>query len=435
MPTLTIQMPRPHREQRRIIAEARRINTLSCGRRWGKSVLGVDRLVRPALAGQNAAYFTPTYKMLAETWRDLVRILKPATARSNASDHRLELLTGGVIDMWSLDNPDAARGRKYHRVVVDEAAMIARLEEAWQAVLRPTLTDYKGDAWFLSTPRGRNFFWTLWQRGQDPAYPDYASWQMPTTANPYIDPLEVEAARADLAERIFSQEYLAVFLDDAGGVFRRVQDAATAEPQEQAVDNHDYVIGVDWGRHNDFTVAAVVDLITNELVALDRFNKIDYATQTLRLRALAERFQPQVILAERNSMGEPLVEQLSREGLPVRPFTTTNATKAEVVDNLALAFERGDLRILPDPILIAELQAFEAERLPSGLLRYSAPEGMHDDCVMALALAWQAATRDATFSFTIVNEHTKPDPAPDDPDNPPPPAATFLRSLRGHGLI
>jgi hypothetical protein len=89
-------------------------------------------------------------------------------------------------------------------------------------------------------------------------------------------------------------------------------------------------------------------------------------------------------------MGEPVIEQLIREGLPVQPFLTTNATKASAIDALTLAFERGELRILNDPVQIGELQAFEAERLPSGLTRYGAPEGMHDDTVMALALAWQS---------------------------------------------
>ena len=88
-------------------------------------------------------------------------------------------------------------------------------------------------------------------------------------------------------------------------------------------------------------------------------------------------------------MGEPLIEQLQRAGLPVQPFQTTNATKTSALDALAPAFERGEIRILPDSVLIAELQAYEMERLPSGLLRYSAPDGMHDDCVMSLAMAWQ----------------------------------------------
>lgn len=69
-------------------------------------------------------------------------------------------------------------------------------------------------------------------------------------------------------------------------------------------------------------------------------------------------------------------------------YKFTNATKANLIDALALAFERGALRILPDPVLIGELQAYEAERMPSGMMRYGAPDGMHDDTVMALALAW-----------------------------------------------
>ena len=90
-------------------------------------------------------------------------------------------------------------------------------------------------------------------------------------------------------------------------------------------------------------------------------------------------------------MGEPLVESLQRQGMPVRPFITTNATKAAAVEALQLAFERGDIRILPDQILIGELQAYEMDRTPSGMVRYNAPEGLHDDTVIALALGWQAA--------------------------------------------
>jgi hypothetical protein len=82
------------------------------------------------------------------------------------------------------------------------------------------------------------------------------------------------------------------------------------------------------------------------------------------------------------------VELLQRKGLPITPFVTTNATKASAIEGLSLAFERGEIKIIPDTTLIGELQAYEAQRLPSGALRYGAPEGMHDDTVMALALAW-----------------------------------------------
>jgi hypothetical protein len=179
-------------------------------------------------------------------------------------------------------------------------------------------------------------------------------------------------------------------------------DAATATPQDRKQPRYDdgeergwhqYVMGVDWGKHNDFTVLTVIDIDTQEVVALDRFNQIDYTFQRGRLKALFDRFQPVTIIAEANSMGEPNIEQLQREGLPVTAFTTTNATKAVAVEALALAFERGDIRILNDPVLIGELQAFEMSQTPSKMIRYAAPEGMHDDTVISLALAWQGAAR------------------------------------------
>ena len=347
-------------------------------------------MIQPALEGYPVGWFSPTYKMLADVWRNVLMVLRPVIKRVNAQEHRLELLTGGIVDMWSLDTPDIARGRKYHRVVIDEAAIVRALGDAWPAVIRPTLTDFEGDAWFLSTPKGRNYFYTLFARGQDPRQKDWASWQMPSSANPFLKSSEIEAMRADLPERIFAQEVLAEFLEDAGGVFRRVIDAATAIGQEQAMDGHGYIVGVDWGKFNDFTVFTVLDANSRSVVCLDRFNQIDYTTQVGRLMALCDRFRPVALVAERNSMGEPLIEQLQRMGLPVYPFTTTVASKQIAIDALALAFERGEIKIIPDQTLISELQAYEAMRLPSGMLRYGAPEGMHDDCVMSLALAWQA---------------------------------------------
>jgi hypothetical protein len=97
-----------------------------------------------------------------------------------------------------------------------------------------------------------------------------------------------------------------------------------------------------------------------------------------------------MILAESNSIGEPIIEQLRRDGLPVRGFTTTSASKALIIEALALAFEKESIRIIDDPVLVGELQAYESVRLPGGMTRYGAPEGMHDDCVMAVAIGWHA---------------------------------------------
>jgi len=382
-----------------VAGERRRFNVLCAGRRWGKSTLGIDRLVRNAVGGQAVAWFSPSYRMLTEVWRDVRRATAGVVERVDSQQHRLELFGGGVLEMWSLDTPDVARGRKYRTVVIDEAAMVRHLEEAWNAVLRPTLVDLRGGAWFLSTPKGLNFFKRLYDRGADPGYPDWAAWQMPTVSNPYIPPDEVEDSRRTLPERTFEQEFLAQFIEADGSVFRRVREAATATPQDGALEGHRYCVGIDWAKLEDFNVACVVDTTTREVVALDRSNKVDYALQLGRLEALCARFKPDAIYAEQNAMGEPLVEQLQRMSLPVYPFQTTNASKAAVIDGLALALERSELRLLNEDVLLNELLAYQAERLPSGLLRYSAPEGMHDDCVMALALAYYGASQPTEWVF------------------------------------
>ena len=388
MPTICVDVEL-HPGQDRLLREARRFNVGSMGRRWGKSVLA--ELLMTETAGERGGrvgYFAPTYKLLAETWRDLDADLGPVLTERSLTERRMKMLTGGVIEMWTLEDADAGRSRRYNRVIVDEAGLVAHLGDTWERAIRPTLADLEGDAWFLGTPKGRNFFYQAWQRGQDHVvYPDWRSWQMPTSANPWIKPAEIEAMRQSMTECSFRQEILAEFLEDGGGVFRFVREAATSAPLTKGEAWHQYAIGCDWGRENDATVYAVVDIGERRMVALDRMLVTDYALQRTRLHALASAFGNPAILAEANSIGGPVIEQLHREGLNVSPFTTTTATKAQIVDALALAFERRELRVLPDPVLIGELEAFESERLPSGILRYGAPEGQHDDTVIATALA------------------------------------------------
>jgi phage FluMu gp28-like protein len=324
-------------------------------------------------------------------WRPLQRLGSKIGADVRVVDRRVTLRGGGWVQVRSADNPDSLRGEGLDYVVMDECAFTRA--RAWREALRPALADRQGKALFISTPKGRDWFWHLWLRGQGDDS-GWASWTFPTSANPYIETSEVEAARETLPDRIFRQEYLAEFLEDAGAVFRGVTAAATATvtPPEEG---HEYVFGVDWAKHVDFTVIAVIDAQTRQMVAMDRFRQIDYRLQVGRLKGLYERYMPGVIVAERNSIGEPLIEELQYDGLPVEGFTTTNATKAQAINGLALAIEKQDLRILNDPDLVGELQAFEPHRLPSGMIRYQAPEDMHDDCVIALALAWHGVEASA----------------------------------------
>jgi hypothetical protein len=387
---IEIEVPALHSAQQTIVNQARRFNVLACGRRFGKTLLGIQLDIYPALDGYPVAWFSPTYKYLNDAWRDMARIVKPICRRVAVQEHRLELITGGVIDMWSLDSPDSARGRKYKRVVVDEAAMIPNFQEAWQAAIRPTLTDYKGDGFWLSTPKGMNFFKQGFDYGQDPLMEDWASWQMPTTSNPYISKDEVETARQELPELTFRQEYLAEFLRSDGAVFRNIEaNLFDIKPTPEQHKYHRIVSGLDWGQKQDFTAHSVICSDCKHELELDRFNKIDWSFQRARIKAAIEKWGIKDVLAEENSIGSPNLEALQDEKLPVRAFTTTIITKGQAIQSLALAFERNECKWLNNPVATNELLAYESKASPAtGRISYSAPEGMHDDTVIARALAW-----------------------------------------------
>lgn len=395
---MTLTLPRLHRYQSWVKSNASRWNILCCGRRFGKTTLGIELLLDPALDGFPTAWFAPNYKLLKEAWRELKRVAGPAIKDKSESEHRIELLTKGVIEFWSLDNADSvARGRKYKRAMVDEAVLVRSLKSAWQESIRPTLIDYRGDGWLFSTPRGINFFSELFERGNpqnSDRNPQYRSFQLPSWCNPHLPKAEIREMQFDMTQRGFEQEVEAKILPDGNGVFRYYTGSGVTHcaRQERAIDGHTYVFGLDWGRSKDFTVVSIFDETLKACVNLDRFNQVGYTVQRNRIKGLYERFKPHTILAESNSIGEVNIENLKRDGLPVRPFFTSNASKANAVEALQLAFERGDIHIIKDPILIGELGKYEEQRLSGGLVKYGAPDGYHDDCVTALFIGWHACS-------------------------------------------
>lgn len=208
-----------HPGQIEILSGKKRFNTLCCGRRWGKTTLCEELLLGPdednngAISGFPVAYFAPTYKMLMEVWREITGLVYDITAAKSETEKRIQLIGGGVIDFWSLEDPDTIRGRKYKRIIVDEAAIVAKLQYAWHKVMRPMLTDMMGDAWFLSTPKGKNnYFYNLFNNAEK--FTDWSSWQMPTSGNPFIENSEIEEARLQVDPLTFAQEYLASFVTE-----------------------------------------------------------------------------------------------------------------------------------------------------------------------------------------------------------------------------
>lgn len=402
-PTISIKLPcKPHVNQFPLIDSTVRYNVIAAGRRFGKTEAGKIRAMYRAPM-QRVWWVAPTYNTGQGVWRDFEYAFEDfPQAYINKSERLIKFPTGGFLQVVAADSKLRSAGLDH--VVIDEAAFCNK--DLWSYIIRPMLLEGKGSADFLSSTNGRNWFWQLYQLGLDPEELNWQSWHYTSYDNPLLDPEEIDDIRRNTPGRVFEQEYMAQFLEDGGAVFRNLQ-ACIIEPEggEEAVEETpkpQVVFGVDWARHNDYTVVVAIDTKTHEVLEIDRFNQIDWTLQRGRLTTMYERWQPVVIHAESNSIGEPNIEELQKQGLPVQGFTTTAASKAQIINALALAFEQNDIGIPNDPVLIGELQAYTVERLPSGNLRYTAPAGLHDDTVIALALAWHGVAHQPvseTFSF------------------------------------
>ena len=387
MPTVELSFIKPHLNQRRIIDSQARFRVAACGRRFGKTEVGKHEIIPRALRGARCWWTAPTYRMTSDVWRDIKATLRPLLQCKIAESERtIYFPGGGYIATRSTHDRHNLRGTGLDFVVLDEAAFMH--PHIWVQIIRPMLVTTLGGALFLSSPFGRNHFWELHNLGLDPLEPDWEAFHFTSFDNPLISRDELAAIQRTTPARIWEEEYLAEFKDDSGQVFRNVRECAIAPVGAVPIAGHKYIFGVDWGRSNDFTCIAVIDATTYQMVALVRFSEIGWKVQRNRLVSLYETWQPIVIYAEHNSFGDPNIEELQGEGLPVRPFNTTAQSKRPLIEGLALALEREQLQLLPDDVLTNELLAYQLTRLPSAMWRYEAPPGGHDDTVIATALAW-----------------------------------------------
>lgn len=388
---------RPH--QQLIYDSSARFRVVACGRRWGKTELGKQLVLHHLAQGARGVWWlAPTYQMASGVWRDFKRTFRGVEGvRITESERQIDFADGAVLAIRSTHTPDHLRGAGLDFAVLDEAAFMP--PTIWHEIVRPMLLDRRGGALLISSPAGKNWFYEVYQQGIHGG--EWAAFHYPTTDNDALSGDDLTSIRKTTSERVWRQEYLAEFLDESGAVFREIRACATAPTNAAPQTNHHYVAGVDWGREGDYTVIVILDATDNSVVALDRFNQIGWEFQRGRLRALCERWRVAHILAEANSIGSVNIEALERDGLPISSFTMTSKSKPRLIESLSLAIETGVIRLLPDEILLAELGAYTLKRSSVGNIQYSAPPGLHDDCVIALGLAWQAAQQ-PTFSLDFV---------------------------------
>jgi hypothetical protein len=367
----------------------------------------------------------PTLRQSRIAFNTIGRWLPPLSSgrvRVNRNEMVYSLLKAdgsvySTIEFRSADNPDSLRGEGVHAAVIDEAGYWS---QASFVSIWTTLTRTRGKLRIISTPKGRTWFWTEWMKGWDgkgcveslrKKHPEYKSYQLSTESNPYIPRESIEEARNNLPDDVFRQEYMAEFLDESAGVFRNIRGCRVSEIIVKPVAGRRYVIGIDWAKHEDYTVMIVVDVLKKHVVHIERYKDIDWNVNVLRAIQNAKVWNNAVLIVDSTGVGDVPFDNIKAVYPSVIGYSIfNNAEKTALIQRLQFAFERGEIGI-PNPpdqsraeyravaeILDYELQTYGYKMSAQGKFIFSAPDSFHDDCVIALALANWLIT-EAPFTY------------------------------------
>jgi len=377
----------PHPNQLKILNSKKKEIVIAAGRGFGKTILCAYIALRELLQDdRQILLIAPTYNLndrvleYLEKWMQqyFPKILKgyrknpPQSISTPWKSH---------VECRSAEAPTGILGKRFDLVVVDEAAKISK--KVWETYIYPTTQMRGGRIVYISTPWGKNWFYEEWVRTK--------GFQFKSIDNPYYRQEDYDRAREVLAEGIFDQEYNATFISDATSVFKGVGRVVVKDILRDAIDGHSYIMGVDLGRHYDFTVLTVIDKHSNQVVYFDRFKTVDYTFQKKRIIAAAQRYNNARIIIDSSNVGDPIAEDIRRSShLTVDGFKFAGGKseiKKELIEKLSIYIQDKKIFIPKKRVLIDELEAFGVEMLDSGRYKYSAPQGKHDDCVISLALA------------------------------------------------
>lgn len=399
-------MPWANREkqvgQGYVHASRAEIRIVMAGRQSGKTVTGIAEISDWGMRDPNQIlwWVVPNYQVKDKAWRDLKSHMpKEVVAKTNETQLRMELKNGSLIKIMSADGTDSLVSEKLHGLVGDEAGQWK--SAVWYQGLLPMFNTTKLRVLFIGTPRGRNWFYDIWQRGrvngqfsEQPinvvediegtrVQTTYQSFHWTSYDSPYKNLAVLSEARRTSPQDLFAQEYLATPIENVRGVFKNIRSAIkTSVPTDMNF------LGVDLARKHDFSAFALMNT-RREVYHIERSQE-DWPVQTQRLVAMAFKNNARLTV-DATGLGDPISQNLRESGLRVEDVLFSNEGKRNVIDALRLAFETGSIGIPNDEDLIDELESYEYEVLPSGALRYSAPDGKHDDLVIAVGLAnWGA---------------------------------------------
>lgn len=391
----SIKLYSPHQNQRKIHdsinSESYKYYILNIGRQWGKTMLAMNQVYYWAFNQKvQIAWVSPIYKQCKKVFDEMVKAFAETNIiESNQSDLVIKTSNGSTIQFFSAERYDNIRGFTFDYLVCDEFAFMA--EQAWTEVLRATVLVKGKKVLLISTPKGKNHFYNLFNL--DGINPQYKSFKM-TSYDGLASKDEIDGARETLPDHVFKQEYLADFVDNGSGVFSNIMINSNPKQTER------YFAGVDLGRADDYSVLTILNedgqMVYCERWRHESWQKIvnNIASNLMRFNALA--------YVEVNSIGDVVFEQIQAQYGRIEPFVTSSKSKQDAVEALQVAIQNQKFTMLDEDWLKKEFDVFTYEyNHKTRSVKYSAPNGFHDDGVMSCCLAYQALKKlnGGSYSF------------------------------------
>lgn len=364
------------------------------GRQAGKSYTAMNLMLKWALENDNSIcmWVSPVYSQARKIFEEMEIITRETglVKHVGRGDLRLTFINGSEITFKSGEREDTLRGYTLDYLVIDEAAYIK--DSVWDRVLRQTTLVRGKKVLFISTPKGRNWFYNVAMRGYSDDYPQYKTFHATSFDTPFITEEELAEAKMSLPETIYKQEIMAEFIEDGGEVFTNLKYCCDLTTYPPPVSGDKYYAGIDFGRQTDYTAMVILNS-KGEVVDFYRERQKSWDIILSELLTRLRKWRPQVT-AEINSIGDVLFERLKKEYPAIVPFLTNQDSKQNMVEDLIMALNEAKLRLPSKELnetLYGEMSIFTYTYSPkSRKVSYGHPQGFHDDCVIALCLAYQS---------------------------------------------
>jgi hypothetical protein len=400
----------PHASQRKVIQEIltsdAKFHIATIGRQWGKSLMGMNLALYWMINNGpcKVLWVSPVYSQSNKVHKELYTAIAQSglVKSNNFSANEIELKNGSTILFRSAERYDNIRGLTCDYGIIDEAAFMK--SDAWKEAIRPVFAVRGKKVLFISTPKGKNFFYDLYQLGKSPDHPRYKSYTGSSYETPFISKEEIEDAKRTIPEMVFKQEYEAQFIDSGGEVFQnldRISYPTWSQPEGKVY------CGIDLAKQEDYTVATFMDS-TGKVIDIYRANGSTWADITREILKGIRKYNATAVV-EVNSIGDVIFELLKKEWQDIQPFVTTSKTKQEIIEGLILDVNESNIKIpsrqLFEP-LHHEMEIFTYDYNPkTRSIRYGHPTGQHDDTVISLALAnWARKTMKSIGTYAVMGK-------------------------------